>query len=84
MRVNAKSGPLDMSGLGQEPIVAKPLPPDLNGARALDHALGQVPDIRTQEVARAKTLLADPAYPPPTVLREVAARLSRQLREEEP
>jgi hypothetical protein len=86
MRVNANSGPLDVSGPRHEPVVPKQSiardQADLSGAEGLDRAGEQAPDIRAENVARAKALLADKAYPPPTVLREIATRLSRQIEDE--
>ena len=88
MRVNPNSGPQDVASLRHEQVVTKPRktedPVDLKGAQAMDQALAQTPASRSSEVARAKALLSDPAYPPPKALREVAARLSRELRRGEP
>jgi hypothetical protein len=88
MRVNANSGPQDVSCPRRKPAVTKPTKvedqADLKGVQALDRALAQTPASRSGEVARAKALLSDPAYPAPKVLRSVAARLSRELKRGEP
>ncbi len=86
MRVTENGGRLGESWPRHKGEVAQPPtprePPDLNGTRARDRALPPIPAIRTEEIARAKALIADPIYPSPTVLQAVAARLSRHLRGE--
>lgn len=44
---------------------------------ALREALASQPEIRPEVVARGRELAADPAYPPPAVLREVAGAILR-------
>ncbi len=45
------------------------------GAAFLKTALAQVPEVRPEVVARARALAADPAYPPVSVLRQVAGQI---------
>ncbi len=47
-------------------------------------AMRKVPDVRSAAVSRARKLLADPSYPSPEVLKEVAGLLARHLAEDQP
>jgi hypothetical protein len=76
------SGPRHESVAPKRPMAREQA--DLSGAKGLDRTLDQAPDVRAAKLARAKTLLADKAYPPQTVLREVATRLSRHIKDENP
>lgn len=42
---------------------------------SLDQSLTKIPDVRTEEISRARALVADPSYPP----RETIRRLSNLL-----
>jgi hypothetical protein len=53
-------------------------------APPLRRALEATPESRAAEVARARKLVADPAYPPPEVLKRVAGVLARHLKPEPP
>jgi hypothetical protein len=47
-------------------------------AAALDRALQDTPDVRTNEVERARELINDPAYPSRAINRRVATLLAGQ------
>lgn len=49
------------------------------GASALESALGLVPDVRPEAVARAKQLIADPTYPSAQTLRRASDFLAKKL-----
>ena len=62
---------------------AKPSPraeaatqPDFTAAHKLAQQLASTPDVRADEVARAKALIADPNYPDDKTIRAVARRLA--------
>ncbi len=61
-------------------------PGNHSGAEADDHtmaelllAMRKVPDVRASAISRARKLLADPDYPSPEVLRQVAELLTRHI-----
>lgn len=64
---------------------AKPLPPGEVGTdrfspeqtAALKVALQKQPAIRPEVVERARALAADPAYPPPEILRQIGEAILR-------
>ena len=43
------------------------------------HALRKIPDVRADEVARARALVQDPSYPLPEILRQIAFLLAGKL-----
>lgn len=49
-----------------------------------DDASGDADGVRAAKIARAKALIADPDYPPKTVLDSVAGLLAGHLRPQEP
>jgi hypothetical protein len=51
----------------------------LSSASSLKAALDSTPDVRTAEVDRAKALVADRAYPPPSTLEKLSALLAKHL-----
>ena len=59
------------------PRVRAPRPDQLStaSAAALRSSLASNPEIRPAEVARARALAADPAYPPVAIMRRVAQQI---------
>ena len=53
----------------------------LAGTEALDKAMQSTPAVRPEKVARAKALLADPAYPSAAVLNRVTDLLTQHLQD---
>jgi hypothetical protein len=53
---------------------------DLAKADALDAALKATPDVRAEQVARAKALVRDPGYPSDKVVHRVAELLAKRIR----
>ena len=52
----------------------------LTHSEKLRSALRQVPDMRPEAVARAKSLLADPSYPSDSALEKVAGVLANHIK----
>ena len=52
---------------------------DLAGAARLSKQLSQIPDVRSEKVARAKALLNEPGYPGDKTLDRVAGLLADHL-----
>jgi hypothetical protein len=46
---------------------------------SLDRSLSKVPDVRTEEVARARSLVADPSYPPRETIRRLSNLLAMEM-----
>jgi len=64
------------------PATPRPLPtrPDrisTESAAFLRSELARQPAVRSEVVARARTLAADPNYPPPSVIKSVAQQILR-------
>ena len=55
--------------------------PSFSNSEALQNALRQVPDVREEEVARAANLVSSTQYPSPEVVKKLAARLVKYLRD---
>ena len=53
---------------------------DLAKAGALDAALKATPDVRAEQVAKAKALIQDPGYPSAKVVDHVAGVLAKRIR----
>jgi Anti-sigma-28 factor, FlgM len=53
--------------------------PDFAATNKLAQQLASTPDIRTDEVARAKALIADPTYPDDKIIRAVARQLADKI-----
>ena len=51
----------------------------LAGTDALNQALSQTPVMRDDKVAQAKSLISDPSYPPPVLIRKISALLAIHL-----
>ena len=49
------------------------------GAAALESALGKVPDVRSEAVARAQQLIADPGYPSAGMVKQLSTFLASRL-----
>jgi hypothetical protein len=56
---------------------------DLAKADALDAALQATPEVRAEQVARAKALIQDPTYPSDKVVDQVAEVLAKRIRSRE-
>ena len=56
---------------------------DLAKAAALDAALKATPDVRAEQVAKAKALIQDPGYPSAKVVDQVAEVLAKRIRSKE-
>jgi len=61
----------------------QPAPVDLAKTDALNAALKATPDVRADQVARAKTLIQDPGYPSDKVVDQVAGVLAKSIRGKE-
>ena len=83
MRVNQHSELQGMPSVSGQPRTAETrLGHDrlaLSGAEALNRALQQTPDLRADEVARAKELVKKSDYPSAVVTAQVAALLAQFL-----
>jgi hypothetical protein len=69
-------------GRSAPPAKAAAAPDYFAGSSALTQALQNQPDSRPDAVARAKDLIADPNYPSPAALRQVASLLAGNLASE--
>ena len=56
---------------------------DLAESHALDAALKATPEVRAEQVARAKALIQDPGYPSTKVVGEVAKLLTECIHSKE-
>jgi hypothetical protein len=63
--------------------VTEPKMVDLARTEALDAALKATPEVRADQVARAKALIRDPGYPSAKVVEEVADVLAKRIRSKE-
>jgi len=54
-----------------------------NSSAALDSTLKSLPDSRPEAVERARTLVADPAYPTPEIIQKLSRHLAEHLASEE-
>ncbi len=52
---------------------------DFNAARALSKKLTDTPEIRADQITRAKALISDPNYPDANVIQQVARQLAREM-----
>jgi hypothetical protein len=67
---------LTASGLAQTRVkAAQPDQLSTESAASLRESLARNPEIRPAEVARARALAADPAYPPVSVMKRVAQQI---------
>lgn len=87
MRVEPNSE-LSRVGRIQTPTPPQKLPTepamvDLAKADALDAALQATPEVRAEQVARAKALIQDPTYPSDKVVDQVAEVLAKRIRSRE-
>lgn len=63
-----------LGAAGQQPARSRAPRSDYlstDSARVLNQALSGQPEVRSEVVARARALAADPSYPPPDVIRRV-------------
>ena len=80
MRVNPNSelGPVTRTasptGTGDPRLGADRL--SLTTAAGLNRALEQTPAVRAEKVAQARSLIEDAPYPPPELIRKIAALLA--------
>ena len=83
MRVNPNS---DLGGVTRVPIQTGAGNPRLGAdkasfttAESLTSALDQTPATRGEKVAQAQSLVEDYTYPPPVLIRKIAARLAMNI-----
>lgn len=65
------------------PSVASPMVADLNDSHRLDKALSNTTEVRADQVARAKALVADPNYPSEKQMSKIAGLLADNWHREE-
>jgi hypothetical protein len=65
------------------PTPAEPIKVDLAKSDALNAALKATPEVRAEQVARAKALIQDPGYPSDKVVKQVAEVLAKRIRSKE-
>lgn len=63
---------------GQNPTAAAPAA-DFTAATQLAKKLAATPEVRSDEVARAKALIADPNYPNTTTIDKVARQIAKNI-----
>ena len=63
---------------GQNPTAAAPTN-DFTAATQLTKNLAATPEVRSDEVARAKALIADPNYPNPATVEKIARQLADKM-----
>ena len=87
MQVNPNNSPGEVSRV--EPYRPSPLAAkleheqtDFTHVAALNNALQDVPQVRTEEVERAKKLIQDANYPPPYALVRIARLLAMHWSDE--
>lgn len=84
MRIDPHSKTAGVTEMPKPATVTKPrLEPDkvdLKATEKLNRALEQAADVRTDKVARAKALVAEPGYPSKEVMSQVARVLAKDLR----
>jgi hypothetical protein len=61
----------------------KPKMVDLARTEALNASFKETPEVRADQVARAKALIRDPGYPSAKVVEQVAEVLARRIRSKE-
>ena len=81
------------SELSRVPNIKAPTPPrkratepkmvDMASTEALNAALKATPEVRADQVARAKALIRDPGYPSAKVVEQVAEVLAKRIRNKE-
>ena len=80
MRIEPNKPPVGLDQAAARKAEVKPEPlsdkADLEASEALDARLESTPDLRADQVARAKALVADPNYPPANVVRQVADKIA--------
>jgi len=83
MRIESNLESLGMNGLSSRVAARRTRvdrnPPSLGAPERLDRASARTPTVRPEQVARAKALLADGAYPSEATLGKVADLLARHL-----
>ena len=87
MRIDANSE-LSRAARIQAPTPPRKVPSepnklDLTKTDSLDAALKAAPDVRAEQVARAKALIQDPGYPSTKVVSQVAGVLARRIHSNE-
>jgi hypothetical protein len=65
-------------GAGQNPTAAAPTT-DFTAATQLAKKLAATPEVRSDEVARAKALIADPNYPNTATIDKVARQIAKNI-----
>jgi hypothetical protein len=65
-------------GAGQNPAAAAPTT-DFTAATQLAKKLAATPEVRSDEVARAKALIADPNYPNTATIEKVARQIAKNI-----
>jgi hypothetical protein len=87
MRIDTNSELPSASKIQATPLprktATKPNTVDLARTEALDAALKAAPEVRADQVERAKTLIQDPGYPSAKVVEQVAEVLARRIRSKE-
>jgi hypothetical protein len=81
--MNIEFNPSSPTGLGATQSAARRAPSvtesessSFEQTRALEQKLSQLPDTRPEEVARARTLIADNQYPPQLMMNRIASLLA--------
>jgi hypothetical protein len=79
---------LSRAAKAQAPVPSRKSPAEPNKVKlvktdTLGAALEAMPDVRAEQVARARALIRDPGYPPETVVDQVAESLARRIRSAE-
>lgn len=68
---------MDRVGLRRQPAPADQV--NFSATEAVDKALSATPDVRAEEVERARQLIGDPSYPPPETIRKLSELLAVQF-----
>jgi hypothetical protein len=83
MQVNLNTSPnLSVRGLESPPVAREPKGPSdqavFNSAAALDRALAEVPEVRAENVQRAKDLFTSVQYPPVQMISRISRLVAVQ------
>jgi hypothetical protein len=84
MEVNTNFSAGGVGGIAPQSTTARAAktaaaPDPFASSSALESAVRNLPASRPEAVARARELAADPSYPPPGTLRQIAGLLAGQL-----
>jgi hypothetical protein len=90
MEVNPNTGTSAAQSVTAKPLVTPPVKAvaadsaSFRQADAVNSALQQTPDVRADAIAKARTLVSDPSFPPLSMVNAISKLIATKLNQDPP